>query len=69
MLNSLLTMTNATKANAIAAINAIFGVLIAFNLIFTEAQIGAVDIAVNAVLALVVGATYTKSATRVNNAK
>lgn len=65
-MSRLLTMTNATKANVIAAINAIFGLLVVFHVGITDAQIGAIDIAANAVLALLVGATFTQSAKRVN---
>lgn len=64
MLNSLLTITNATKSQIITAINSIFGILIAFNLVFTQTQMGAIDIAVNAFLSLLVGVTYGKSSMR-----
>ena len=64
MLAKLGTMTNATKAQIIAAVNAAFGLLVAFHVALTTAQIGAVDTAVNAGLALVVAMTYTASKTR-----
>lgn len=65
-MSRLLTMSNATKANVIAAINGIFGVLLAFHIALSQTQIGAIDIAVNAVLALLVGATFTQSSKRIN---
>lgn len=66
-LQKLGTITNATKAQIIAAINAVFGLLIAFNVILTQAQIGAVDTAVNALLALVVALTFTQSSMRLKH--
>jgi len=61
-----LTITNATKAQAIAAVNAILGLLATFNLgHLTPGQSGAVLVAVNAVLSLIVGVTYKLSKTRV----
>ena len=62
----MLTITNATKAQAIAAVNAILGLLSAFNIAhLTDAQSGALLVAVNAILALVVGITYKASKARV----
>jgi len=60
-------ITNATKAQIIAAVNAIFGLLIAFNIVLTQAQIGAVDTAINAVLGLFVLLTYTQSSMRLKH--
>ena len=62
----MLTITNATKAQAIAAVNAILGLLAAFNVgHLTNNQSGALLVAVNAVLSLVVGITYKSSKSRV----
>lgn len=58
-------MTNATKAQIIAAINALLGLAVAFNVALTQAQIGAVGVVVNAVLALIVGLTFKQSPKRV----
>lgn len=68
-MNFFLTISNATKANVIALVNSLFGVLIAFNIVFTQTQMGAIDIFLNAVLALAVGLTYKQSATRIDSAK
>ena len=57
-------MTNATKAQVLAVVNAAIGVLLAFHVILTQPQLGAIDIAVNAVLSLWVGLTYTQSSMR-----
>lgn len=59
-----ISMTNATKANVIALVNAIFGLLTAFDVAFTEAQKGAIIGVVNAVFVVFVGATYTQSRKR-----
>lgn len=61
---NLRVMSNATKAQLVLAINALLGVAQAFHAALTAPQLGAVQIAVNAVLALFVGATYTQSAKR-----
>lgn len=68
-LSQLLTITNATKAQIISAINAVFAVLIAFNVVLSQSQLGAVDIAVNAVLSLFVAITYTASSMRLKQAR
>ena len=65
LLTKAITMTNATKGNIIAAINAVIGLLIAFHVTLTEAQLGAIDVAANAVLILIMGLTFTNSAKRV----
>lgn len=41
------------QTQILAAINAILGLLIAFHVVLTEVQLGAIDIAVNAVLAVI----------------
>jgi uncharacterized MnhB-related membrane protein len=56
-------MTNAIKALLSTAINALFGVLIAFDVVMTEAQVGAIMIFVNAVMAIIVVATANNSPT------
>ena len=62
----MLTITNATKAQIIAAVNAILGTLSAFNLYsLTDTQKGSLLVAVNAVLAVLVSVTYKQSAKRV----
>lgn len=57
-------MTNATKAQIIAAVNALLGLAVAFNVALTQAQIGAVGVVVNAALALFVGLTFKQSPLR-----
>lgn len=57
-------MTNATKAQIIAAVNALLGLAVAFNVVLTQTQIGAIGVAVNAVLAIVVGLTFKQSPKR-----
>ena len=62
----MLTITNALKAQIIACVNAVLGVLAAFNVgHITNAQQGALLVAVNAVLALLVAVTYQSSSKRV----
>lgn len=58
-------ITNTTKANIIAAINALMGLAIVFGVNLSEAQTGAIIVAVNAVLTLYVGLTYKDSAKRI----
>jgi phage terminase large subunit-like protein len=57
-------MTNATKAQIIITINAIFAFLQAFGVDMTDAQEGATIVLVNALLALWVGLTYNYSRKR-----
>lgn len=64
-MSRVLAMTNATKAQIIVALNAVMGVLIAFDVPLTLVQVGTIDVAVNAVFGLFVAATYTSSAKRV----
>ena len=63
----ILTATNAAKAQLAIAINAIFAVLQAFNVVATQAQIASIQIAVDAVLALLVGLTFTQSSMRLKH--
>lgn len=61
----MLTTTNAVKAQIIATVNAALGLLAAFNVAsLTDTQKGALLVAVNAVLALVVAVTYKASVKR-----
>lgn len=66
-LAKIIVMTNATKLQIVTFINAIMGVLIAFDVLLTQAQLGAIDIAVNAALALIGALTFTNSAKRIDN--
>jgi len=59
------SITNTTKANVIAAVNALLGLAIVFGVNLTADQTGAIVIAVNAVLSLYVGLTYKSSAKRI----
>jgi hypothetical protein len=62
----MLTITNATKTQLVVTINAIFGVLAAFNVgHLSNAQQGSILIAANAVLGLIGGVTYKSSKKRV----
>ena len=64
----MLTVTNATKAQVIAVVNAVLGVLGSFNVgHLTNAQQGSIIVAANAVLALVVAVTYKSSSKRVGS--
>ena len=58
-------MTNAIKAGIIAALNAAFGVAVAFGAPLTADQIGAVMGFANVALALVVLLTYKNSPRRI----
>jgi len=58
--------TNAAKAQVILAVNAVLAVLIVFHVALTQPQIGAVDLAVNAVLSAFVALTYTQSHKRID---
>jgi hypothetical protein len=57
-------MTNATKAQLVIFINAIFAFLQAFGIDLTDEQQGAILVLVNATLALWVGLTYDLSRKR-----
>ncbi|MCR4341588.1 MAG: hypothetical protein NUW01_17065 [Gemmatimonadaceae bacterium] len=61
-------MTNSTKAQVLALINALLLLAVAFDVALTQAQIGAIGVAVNAVLAVWVGLTYKDSAKRIPDA-
>lgn len=64
----MLTITNATKAQAIAVVNAVLGVLGAFNIgHLTHPQQGSLLVAANAVLAMLVGVTYKASKKRTSD--
>lgn len=58
-------MTNTTKALIIAAVNALFGVAVAFGVGISPEQVGAILTALNAVGGLVVALTYKRSAKRI----
>ena len=49
----ILNLLTTGQTQLLAAVNAIIGLLIAFNAVFTQSQVAAVDVAVNAVLAVV----------------
>lgn len=61
------TMTNATKAQIIVVINALFAFLQAFGVDLTDEQQGAILVLINALLGLWVGLTYNSSHKRVSN--
>ena len=63
-MKKLLLITNATKANIIAVVNAALALLVNFGVTLSDGQQAAVVGAVNAVLVLWVGLTYTQSAKR-----
>ncbi len=60
----LLEITNATKAQIIALLNAVLGVLLVFGVALTDPQIAAIMLLGNAVLGLWVALTYQLSAKR-----
>lgn len=66
-LKKLLTATNAAKAQIALLINAVFGVLQAFSVVATQAQIASVQIAVDALLAVLIAMTYTQSSMRLKH--
>ncbi len=61
-------MTNATKAGIIAIVNAGLGLLIAFDVALSQAQIGAILAFANAGLGLWVALTKQNSAKRIPDA-
>ena len=61
----MIQITNASKAQLLALVNAVLLLVVAFDVALTQAQIGAVGVAVNAVLSLWVGLTYGRSAKRI----
>lgn len=61
-----MTMTNATKAQIIVAINALLAVAAAFGVpLGTENQQAAIALAINAVLGVIVAFTYKDSSKRI----
>lgn len=66
-LKKILTATNAAKAQIALLINAAFGVLQAFSIVATQAQIASVQIAVDALLAVLIAMTYTQSSMRLKH--
>lgn len=64
MIDNLMQMTNATKAAVITALNALLGVLVAFGVNLTDAQISSVLAFGNALLALWLMLTYKNSKKR-----
>lgn len=66
MLQQIAQTTNAVKAQVIVAINALLALLAAFHVILTQAQIGALTLAIDAVLGLYVAVTYTQSHKRID---
>lgn len=63
-MNRLATMTNATKAQIIVVINAVFAFLETVGVDLSDAQQGAFVVLVNALLGLWVGLTYSASRKR-----
>lgn len=57
-------MTNATKANAIALVNAVLGLLVVLG-VLDESLVGPVLAVANAAAALAVGLTYKASPKRI----
>lgn len=66
-LKKILTATNAAKAQIALLINAVFGVLQAFSIVATQAQIASVQIAVDALLAVLIAMTYQQSSMRLKH--
>lgn len=62
-------MTNATKALLITFFNSLLGLCIAFGLVLTDAQTGAVMLFLNSALALFVALTYKDSPKRIPDEK
>jgi len=58
-------MTNTTKATIIATLNTALGLAVAFGLNLTDIQAGAILASGNALLGLIVLATYKQSAKRI----
>jgi thiamine biosynthesis lipoprotein ApbE len=63
-----MSMTNTTKAQVIVAINSILALVVAFGVNLSEAQTGAITVAVNALLSIWVGLTYKNSPKRTPDA-
>ena len=60
-------MTNATKAAVISALNVCLGTSVLFGAPLSEAQIGGLTAAVNALLGVWIAVTYKNSAKRVED--
>lgn len=61
-----MNLTNATKGNVVAAVNAVLGMLVGLGVLhLTDAQIGSIVGAVNAVALAVMALTYKASPKRV----
>lgn len=58
-------MTNATKAQVLALVNALLMLAVAFDVALTELQIGGIGVVVNAALSLWISLTYKDSAKRI----
>ncbi len=58
-------MTNATKANIIAALNALLGLLLAFGVPLSDIQTAAILVFANAAAGMFVGVTFKSSPKRV----
>lgn len=61
----MLEITNATKSQVIVLVNALLLLTVAFDIALSQAQIGAIGVAVNAALSLWSGLTYRNSAKRI----
>lgn len=61
-------MSNATKAQVLALVNAVLLLAVAFDVAVSQAQIGAIGVAVNAALSVWVSLTYRNSAKRIPDA-
>lgn len=61
-------MTNTTKANIIAVLNAALGLLVSFGVNLSDAQLASILTGANAVLVLWVSLTYKNSAKRIPEA-
>lgn len=61
-------MTNASKAQIIAAVNSGLALLVSFGVTLTDAQTAAISIAVNSLLGLWIALTYGNSAKRIPDA-
>lgn len=66
MWQQLAKTTNAVKAQAIVAVNALLALLATFHVVLTQKQIGAIDLALNALFGLYVAVTYTQSRKRID---
>ena len=64
-MNRLAEITNATKANAIAVVNAALAVLVAYGVTLSTAQQVTTVALVNTVLVLWIGLSYTRSSKRI----